>query len=947
MIARNLNILDPSFDGSFSGHYCSYDLAIAQAAIDSDWSATIFGARDAEKIESSIPIKMHFSSDIWGKMPAGKVESFLTIQKSRFDEFLNLSKNFTSSGSGQIVFIPNIGPFDLEVLMKNAELFSDQKLLLLFRYHDEIFNTLIAEYGQDKISSYLNSDHVYFATDSEFLGRDYAKKFSLDRFVVLPPPNLVGPFPIGEHPALDKIKLGTLGNPRREKGFTLIAATITNIIEDIDVVFNLQVNNPADDCISSLDSLSRLQNKRLTMNNENLSNSEYLKRLMEMDLVLAPYDPKIYRSRTSSVLVESQLAAKPIIVSNNTWLASVVSEYGGGLIMNEWTQSDLQKQIQFALKNIDALRKQSMIAQRLQNEVSNPINIWNIIKSTVTEPIRQSALIIYPWSAEQLMSSGAGRVVLNVEKKLISSGFNVEILCVGKVESFNTPLGSTVTTFQVDFEKRTGNIHVDFHNARISERYLSSIFAKLERANRIYFEATHMVLPFQKSFPEFDFSESFITSHDVLRCTENIVLDQQILYLQRSSLRAGKAFVDSQRDIEFWENEHVSIEYRDPSSLMEKVDLPRELSQKISRSLTNNHSGNHKFVFFVASDYEPNRVALGNIESVAKILYKRDPSIKFVIAGSVAKKKIVENLIYLGKVTDFSLASLMYECDAFFCPLEEGTGISIKAIEAARYEANLISTNVGLRGLDLGALKSRFDLIVNPRDYIRVADLVQNVLSLPVGNGDPKRIFEERIESCTFPLDNFKLFTAMLDIDDFDVCTDLLLHYCKNSLTLTEVTLLNFIFWEKGFVNESYRFATEDYLHNFSSDILHNLSELNDGIKTPIDGRWIVRTIEKVFEGLPIELVDKKQDFLDQHLLNFDSKKLHLKNVDLAIASSGMLTVSNLLELALGKSALARNTNVRRITNNTYLQKMLRIQLRPRFLVRLMIRFAKLIKQNT
>ena len=64
---------------------------------------------------------------------------------------------------------------------------------------------------------------------------------------------------------------------------------------------------------------------------------------MQSDVVLLPYSKDVYHSRTSGPFTEALAAAKPVIVTDGTWMSDQLRSYGSGLTVNDRDSESLMK----------------------------------------------------------------------------------------------------------------------------------------------------------------------------------------------------------------------------------------------------------------------------------------------------------------------------------------------------------------------------------------------------------------------------------------------------------------------------------------------------------------------------------------------------------------------------------------------------------------------------
>ena len=100
-----------------------------------------------------------------------------------------------------------------------------------------------------------------------------------------------------------------------------------------------------------------ISNENVTVCNEALSISKYLKILHETDIVLLPYDPVFYEEHPSGPFSEAVAFGKVVVVPNNTWMSRHVnSGYGGGVTFDEFTPDAIARAIREAVKRYDDLK---------------------------------------------------------------------------------------------------------------------------------------------------------------------------------------------------------------------------------------------------------------------------------------------------------------------------------------------------------------------------------------------------------------------------------------------------------------------------------------------------------------------------------------------------------------------------------------------------------------
>ncbi len=82
-----------------------------------------------------------------------------------------------------------------------------------------------------------------------------------------------------------------------------------------------------------------------------LSRAEYLQTLFQADALLLPYDPLLYRSRTSGPFVEAIVGGKIAFVKEGSWLASELTEHHLTECILDWKDPSTLSRILFLLQD--------------------------------------------------------------------------------------------------------------------------------------------------------------------------------------------------------------------------------------------------------------------------------------------------------------------------------------------------------------------------------------------------------------------------------------------------------------------------------------------------------------------------------------------------------------------------------------------------------------------
>lgn len=166
---------------------------------------------------------------------------------------------------------------------------------------------------------------LFFTTENEAMQTLYWRDFGMST-KILPLP-FGAPAPKKESRQDGRIRLGFLGDSRRDKGFHLLPRAVELCErQQLDVEFIIQIQHGGweQDVIEAEAALRALPNVLLVEGM--LTTEEYNAWTREIDIMLLPYDPVIFGLRGSGVFTESVAAGLPIIASGGTFAAKSIEK---------------------------------------------------------------------------------------------------------------------------------------------------------------------------------------------------------------------------------------------------------------------------------------------------------------------------------------------------------------------------------------------------------------------------------------------------------------------------------------------------------------------------------------------------------------------------------------------------------------------------------------------
>jgi glycosyltransferase involved in cell wall biosynthesis len=172
---------------------------------------------------------------------------------------------------------------------------------------------------------------VFLVSEFESSAREYQGLLG-ESVSILPHPALPPETPISRGTERDESPVvGLLGYSKREKGFHLLPSIISAVWarrEFEQTRFLVQVNHGGyDTAVAEAEAwLRNVAGPKLRLLEGPQSTEAYHAALAEVDVVLLPYDPELYRGRGSGVFSEAVSFAKPIVAPEQSGLGEELAK---------------------------------------------------------------------------------------------------------------------------------------------------------------------------------------------------------------------------------------------------------------------------------------------------------------------------------------------------------------------------------------------------------------------------------------------------------------------------------------------------------------------------------------------------------------------------------------------------------------------------------------------
>lgn len=147
------------------------------------------------------------------------------------------------------------------------------------------------------------------------------------------------------------LTLSFLGGARRDKGFQLLPGLIAALNGDAAYAGRIRFLIQATFGVSREEALMARTRRALrafprdgvTLIETPPERMEFQRAIISTDLMLLPYDPVVYRRRSSGLLIQAMAAGIPTIIPNHSWLSDMASPHAAIRFKNE-------KNFMFAVK---------------------------------------------------------------------------------------------------------------------------------------------------------------------------------------------------------------------------------------------------------------------------------------------------------------------------------------------------------------------------------------------------------------------------------------------------------------------------------------------------------------------------------------------------------------------------------------------------------------------
>ncbi|OYT98113.1 MAG: hypothetical protein CFE40_12580 [Burkholderiales bacterium PBB1] len=560
---------------------------------------------------------------------------------------------------------------------------------------------------------------VEYYSDSQVLS-DHYREFLNAPVQTLPIPHMPALKLKQERNADQAICVVVLGNARAEKGFCEIVDSI-QLLQDSEehgFEFVIQTNNPDEEAASRLSDLDAIAGIKIIKHQAALTEKEYEEILSGSDVVLAPYHAEVYGARTSGVLLEAIAAAKVAIVAEGTWLAAELRENGSGIIVENKSATSIAKALIHVRDNFTQLQAEALAKAKYYRQKHGAENFLSCLlgsnKLRAPGPLR--ALIVFPFSDFFEQSTGATVRSGLLCQYLLSEGVEVSVVLPMQSTKVVHPrlVGARFFQYRENPTETDGFKALLRNPWRQRENYRSIWYTARSHSNskNIEFDRAlnRALRPNSVVLVDYPFdidnvrraTRSYgnrisLTLHDLMGIfgRKGALRSKALAIELAAAASCDRVVTVAKQESEFLKSIGVENEL-----IPNPCVVPRRgTSEPFSEPMGFHIEGD--FALFVGSNHLPNIDAAIALKAVAKQLSKGGSRVKIVVAGSCLEAGVDEGFVSLGKVSDEGLRYLNENCLMFVCPLEGGTGASLKTIQAMGFNKIVLGTRDAFRGLNI------------------------------------------------------------------------------------------------------------------------------------------------------------------------------------------------------------------------------------------------------
>lgn len=313
-------------------------------------------------------------------------------------------------------------------------------------------------------------------------------------------------------------------------------------------------------------------------------------------------------------------------------------------------------------------------------------------------------LYVFPYDLYPVMGGGSQRAIA-IMNFLASNGFDLVLITTKSGEELSGLLNSRITIKAISTEAKKDSRKLHFekvpkgvYRRNLNFLLVTSVLNELE--NEVYdvlFTNFLWTIPCIENAPEGVLC--ILDIHDVQHLRARQFRKNNI---GNGDYECSKRFeISKYRKCDYIvcinQNELKYLsKYIDKSKLLYVPFFLSKRKQLVARQQS-------KTILFIGNAYPPNEIGIRNfIKNSFRIIQKHTPGVKLLIAGKICDKlsdlQNVDGVALIGWVPD--LEKLYFKVDLVVVPVDRGTGMKVKAVEALMYGKTVLIHKHSATGID-------------------------------------------------------------------------------------------------------------------------------------------------------------------------------------------------------------------------------------------------------
>lgn len=346
--AETLAILDPDAKGDW-GHFLAYDRRLGVAAKRMGLQYALIGRKDlAPQIHPSgvdrvLRVFSHHSWTLGNKWPKVKIED---VTAFAFEIDAALTELEAAEPEGDILIFMYCGALEIVEMLEHVLIYHPRvraMINLFWAYNFEVNDPVYSAHWRDLLKAVSrNEGRVRVTHSTPQMARGYREAWGID-IPVLPHPSTtfgdaqarkLAAMPARKHIVNQRPRVLFPSGSRIEKGYLPGALACGQLAHEGDLDLQLRARIDRETAPELRAAVAAIDPKAVSLVTGDLSEDDFVDWLASADVMVVPYLPEAFSSRTSGMLVDANLLGIPLVVVKGTWLADELAETGAGIAVD-------------------------------------------------------------------------------------------------------------------------------------------------------------------------------------------------------------------------------------------------------------------------------------------------------------------------------------------------------------------------------------------------------------------------------------------------------------------------------------------------------------------------------------------------------------------------------------------------------------------------------------